>query len=80
MKECIRCGFCCLECSCGLATQEPCEYLKPGENGQYTCVHYPFDRLGIFEQMCLGAGDGCSYDGQNDMYRKLYKKLNKEDI
>jgi len=77
MKPCIGCGFCCIDCPCGLATQDPCEHLIPQEDGSFKCAQYPFEHLDTFTQICLAPGEGCGYDGQNSMYRELYLKLKK---
>jgi hypothetical protein len=36
-----------------------------------------FNHLGEFERICLSAGSGCGYAGQNPMYLKLWKSLTK---
>jgi len=74
--DCIRCGYCCIKDPCGLAKKSPCEHLSEVE-GVNSCAHYPFDHLGEFERICLSAGSGCGYAGQNTMYLKLWKSLTK---
>lgn len=75
--DCIRCGWCCRDFSCGLSNKEPCKFLSQDEDGIHSCEHYPFTHLDTFTRMCLEAGTGCGNGGENPDYRRLWVKLKK---
>jgi len=77
-KECIRCGFCCIKCPCGLSDHPTkCNYLVREDNGQYKCAKWPFENEDSLTKFLLEPNQGCGYDGDNPMYKKLYMKLMK---